>query len=247
MKISVITVCYNSEGYIEDAVKSVICQRYKDVEYIIVDGASCDNTLSIIDKYKDHIDLLISEPDKGIYDAMNKGIEAATGDYIAFLNSDDFYTSDDALSQVAKSLKKSKTDCIFGNINYVRTEEPSMIVRKWRTGEFVDGGFQLGWHPAHPTFIVKRDVYKKYGGFDLSFSLAADFELMLRFLVHYQISHVYLDKVIIHMRLGGATSSSLSNSIKQNKECYNAFKKNNIKVSVFYPLLRILPKLKQFF
>lgn len=246
MKISIITVCYNSAKFIRTAIESVLKQSYHNIEYIIVDGESSDGTLDIINSYAEGVTTLISESDKGIYDAMNKGVAIATGDYIAFLNSDDFYVSENAISQVVAALSTSKTDCIFANINYVKMEESSQVVRKWRTGPFIKSGFQKGWHPAHPTFIVKREIYERCGNFDLSFSLAADFELMLRYLERYSISHAYLDEVLIHMRLGGATSSSLRNSIKQNKECYRAFEKNKVSVSVLYPFLRLLPKLKQY-
>jgi len=246
MKISVITVCYNSEKFIEDAIKSVLNQSYQEIEYIVIDGGSKDNTLAIISKYKSFINTFISEPDKGIYDAMNKGINVATGDYIAFLNSDDFYTNTEAIASVVAVLKETKVDSLYANINYVRPLDVESIVRKWRTGSFDKHRFQYGWHPAHPTFVVKKEVYDKYGSFNLSFSLAADFELMLRFLECYKISHYYLDEVLIHMRLGGATSSGFKNFVKQNIECMKAFKVNGLKVSIFYPFYRLLPKLSQF-
>ena len=245
MLVSIITVCYNSEKFIKSAIESVINQTYKNIEYIIIDGGSTDNTLKIIDKYKPSISKVISEHDNGIYDAMNKGISNATGDIICFLNSDDFYINNKVVSKLVNVFESKDIDCVFADINYVSQVEPKKIVRKWETGVFRKGSFAKGWHPAHPTFVVKKDVYNKYGCFNLQFKLAADFELMLRFLEKYKISNFYLPEALINMRLGGATNKSVSNIIKGNIECLKAFKTNNIRVSFFYPILRLFPKLKQ--
>jgi glycosyltransferase involved in cell wall biosynthesis len=246
LKISIITVCYNSEKYIECAIQSLLKQSYSNIEYIIVDGGSNDRTLQIIDNYSDNITHFISDPDKGIYDAMNKGIAKASGDIIGFLNSDDFYAFPDAISEIISCFNDKRVDCIFGNINYVNADNIEKIVRNWKSGIFLKGSFKRGWHPAHPAFFVKKDVYDEFGGFDLSFKLAADFDLMLRFMEKGQITNYYYDKAIIHMRLGGTTSGSIKNIYKQNIECYKAFKKYDLSVSIFYPLYRIMPKIKQF-
>lgn len=247
IKISIVTVCYNSEKHIRTAIESVINQTYDNIEYIIIDGASTDGTLDIVKSYGNKITKIISEPDNGIYDAMNKGFKTATGDYLALINSDDFYTNEKVIEHVIKKLQEKKTDCIFGDLIYVEENNPEKQVRYWKSKEFVKGSFKTGWHPAHPTFIVKKDIYEKYGYFSLDFKLAADFELMLRFLEKNQISSCYLPEPMVKMRLGGATNQSFKNIYNQNIECYRAFKVNGLKVSILYPLFRLLPKLLQFF
>jgi len=246
LKVSIITVCYNSEKYIKHAIESVLSQTYKNIEYIIVDGKSKDNTVSIINKYRDRISTFISEPDKGIYDAMNKGILSATGDIIGILNSDDFYIENNVIEGVVSRFQESSTDSIYANINYVRTDNTDKIVRKWICGEIKPKSFARGWQPAHPAFFVKREIYFKHGIFNIDFKLSADFELMLRFLVKCQISTKYYDKCLINMRLGGATNQSVYNIIAQNIECIKAFKVNNIPVSILYPLFRLIPKVNQY-
>ena len=247
MKISIITVCFNSEKYISSAIESVLSQTYNNIEYIIIDGGSKDKTVDIIKSYGNKIHHIVSEPDKGIYDGMNKGFKMATGDYLALINSDDFYMGNNAIELIVNQLLLDKTDSVYADLIYVNPEDVDKTVRYWKSGNFIPGSFKKGWHPPHPTFIVKKDVYNKYGYFDLSFPLAADFELMLRFLEKYKISCTYLNKPLIKMRLGGATNKNFKNILKQNIECYRAFKKNGITVSPFYTLLRSLPKIKQYF
>jgi glycosyltransferase involved in cell wall biosynthesis len=246
MKISLITVCLNSVKYIRTTIQSVLSQTYPNIEYIIVDGGSTDGTLDIINSYSNKISKFISQPDKGIYDAMNKGILMATGDIIGFLNSDDMFSQSNSIELIMNAFKESSADSVFSNLYYVKQDEPDDIVRHWQTGKFVLGSFCKGWHPAHPTFYVKRKIYSQYGLFDLEFPLAADFEIMLRFLERYKISTNYLPQVLIKMRLGGATNRNLKNIYLQNKECIKAFSKNNIKTSFFYPIYRLLPKFFQY-
>ncbi len=247
LKVSIITVCYNSEKYIEFAIQSVLNQDYKNIEYIIIDGNSKDKTLEIVKSYQNRISKIVSEKDKGIYDAMNKGIMAATGDIIGILNSDDIYLNNNVISNVVNVFNSNKTQSIFADIMYVERENTDNVIRYWKSNSYKQGAFRKGWHPAHPTFFVRKEVYDKYGIFNLEFPLAADFELMLRFLERYQISSIYLPNPLIKMRLGGATNKNIKNIINQNLECYKAFKINNIKVSPFYALYRLVPKLKQFF
>ncbi len=246
LKISIVTVCFNSAKHIRTAIESVVNQTYDNIEYIIIDGASTDETLDIVKSYGDKITKIISEPDKGIYDAMNKGFQAATGDYLALINSDDFYIHNEAISNVVKKLNETKTDSIQADLIYVEENPPNKQVRYWKSKPFVEDSFKKGWHPAHPTFIVKKEIYEKYGYFNLDFKLAADFELMLRFLERHKISSCYLPEAIVKMRLGGATNQSFKNIYNQNIECYKAFKINNLSVSFLYPLYRLLPKLLQY-
>lgn len=217
MKISIITVCYNSAATIESTLKSVASQDYPDIEHIIIDGGSTDSTLDIIKRYQ-NISMLVSEPDKGIYDAMNKGIMMATGDVIGTLNADDFYINNTAVSDVAKTFEDNVIDACFADLVYVDQNNTDKIVRYWKSQQYQPGLFKKGWMPAHPTFFVRKKVYEKYGSFDLNFRIAADFELLFRLIEKNKIRTVYLPKVIIKMRLGGTTNKSLENIRIQNKE-----------------------------
>lgn len=246
MKISIVTATYNSASTIAGCITSVQNQTYPDIEHIIIDGSSTDNSLELVRNTPNRITKIISEPDKGIYDAMNKGIKLATGDIIGILNSDDFYCDNFVLEKVESAFRMTGVDCVHADLYYVKQNDTNQIVRHWKTCDFIPGAFQRGWHPAHPTFFVRREVFEKYGLFNLGFKLAADFELMLRFLERYKITSAYLPEPIVRMRLGGATSKNLRNVIRQNIECYKAFGANGIKVSPLYPMYRLLPKLKQF-
>lgn len=249
MKISIITVCYNSERFISTAIESVLNQTYEDIEYVIVDGMSKDSTLNIIQSYEPKFNgrmKWVSEKDKGLYDAMNKGVRMATGDVIGLINSDDLLCDNEAVEKVMKVFNnKPSLDSVYADLFYVAQSDTNKIVRRWVTGE--QKPFRYGWHPAHPTFYIKKDVYEKYGYFNLDYRLAADFEIMLRFLDKYKISTTYLAEPLVKMRLGGETNKSLKNIYKQNVECIRAFTENGLKVnSLLYPMYRTLPKLLQF-
>ncbi|WP_298480602.1 glycosyltransferase family 2 protein [uncultured Maribacter sp.] len=248
MKVSIVTGTYNSEKYIKDCVSSIHNQTYKNIEHIIIDGASKDNTISEIQSIPNRTAQIISEPDNGIYDAMNKGLKNATGDIVGILNSDDYYNTPEVIDIVVNTFNDCNVDCVFGNLYYVLQDNPKIIKRKWVTGSYnPKKGFGTGWHPAHPTFFVKKEIYEQFGYFDEEYGLAADFELMLRFLEKHQITSKYINYPMVRMRLGGATNKSFKNIYQGNKECIKAFKKNNIPVSFMYTLYRLLPKLKQFF
>lgn len=249
MKISLITVTFNSGGTLCDTIQSVLSQTYLDIEYIIVDGHSQDNTVDIIKEYEPlfHGRLKwISKKDQGLYDAMNKGFKMATGEIVGIINSDDLLAESGAIEKVIDCFKDHKDiDCVYADLYYVSQHDTSKIVRHWITGK--QRSFSKGWHPAHPTFYVKREIYSKYGMFDLDFKFAADFELMLRLVEKEHIKTFYLSEPLVRMRLGGTTSKNLTNIRKGNIECLNAFRKNGIPVSVLYPFYRLLPKLKQYF
>ena len=245
MKISIITVTYNSEKTLAETLQSILAQSYYNIESIIIDGSSKDNTISIIKEYEPLFNgkmKWVSEPDKGLYDAMNKGIHMATGDIIGILNSDDFYTDSNVLQDIALSFKNNKIDCLYGNLYFVDSIETNKVVRTWKGSQHKMGGFLKGWHPAHPTFYVKKEVYDKHGVFDTSFNVSADFELMLRFIEKHQISNLYLDRYFIKMRMGGESTGSINKIIQGNKNVLRAFKKNGFNVSPFYPIIRLLPK-----
>lgn len=247
MKVSIITVVYKNKDTIKDAIESVLNQTYKNIEYIIVDGASTDGTVEIIKSYGNKIDKFISEPDNGIYDAMNKGIKLATGDIIGFLNSDDFYASNNVLEKVTNEFIDKKVDSVYGDLVYVDNKDVTKVVRYWKSKPYKEGLFKKGWHPPHPTFFVKREIYEKYGKFRLEFKIAADYELMLRFLEKHKISTAYIPKVLVKMRVGGKSNQSIKNILKANLECYRAWKVNGLKINPVKLLLKPLSKILQYF
>lgn len=247
MKVSIITICYNSIETIEDTLKSVLSQDYKDIEYIIVDGKSSDGTLEVIKKYSSQIAKIVSENDKGLYDALNKGISIATGDIIGFLHSDDLYYDTTVLSRVVRNFLNSDVDSVYGDLIYVKRNNPDKIVRYWESKPYSHGLFLKGWMPAHPTFFVKKSIYHSYGNFNLELKSAADYEIMLRFLHKHKISTTYLPQVLIKMRVGGKSNVSLSNRLKANREDRQAWKINGLKPSIFTLFRKPLSKIPQFY
>jgi glycosyltransferase involved in cell wall biosynthesis len=218
MKISIVTVCYNSASTIADTLRSVSNQTYKHIEHLVVDGKSNDETIKVIEVNRHPALILSSEADDGIYDAMNKGIAWATGDVIGFINADDFYPSPYVLAIVADAFESSGADCCYGDLCYLQKDNISKTVRYWRSSPFELGLFGKGWCPPHPTFFVRREVYERLGGFNLSYKIAADVELMARFLEVGHISSHYIPQVLVHMRMGGTTNRNLGNVVKQNLE-----------------------------
>ena len=247
MKISVITVCYNSAKTIGNTLRSVREQTHSDIEHIIVDGSSDDDTLKVVKAEGLHVAKVVSERDKGIYDAMNKGIALASGEIVAFINADDFYASPCILTTVAAAFEKSGADCCYGDLCYVSQVDPTRTVRYWRSANFVPKAFEKSWCPPHPTFFVRRSVYQRLGGFDLSFRIAADFELMARYLEADGISSHYIPEVLVKMRLGGTTNRSLSNIFEQNIEIRRALAKNGLHFSlVSFVLNKLVTRAAQF-
>lgn len=246
MKISIITISFNSALTIEDTITSVLSQDHPTIEYIIIDGASKDNTLEIINKYKDKISKIISEPDKGIYDAMNKGILNCTGDLIGILNSDDVYASTNVLSHVVKKITEENTESLYGDLIYVHRDKMEKIHRYWKAGKYKRENFLKGWMPPHPAFFVKRNIYGKFGLFKTDFKSSADYELMLRFLYKEKISACYLSEVITKMRIGGVSNVTLKNRINANKEDRRAWKMNGLKPGLLTFIRKPLSKVFQF-
>jgi glycosyltransferase involved in cell wall biosynthesis len=227
VKISVITVAYNSAATIADTMDSVASQRHTDMEHLVVDGASKDDTVQIAKARGTPRTLIRSEPDKGIYDAMNKGMAWATGDVVGFLNADDLYADDQVLSRVAAAFEDPAVDACFGDLVYV-TSDNRKVVRYWKSKPFSGGSFARGWCPAHPTFYVRRSVIERLGPFDLSYRLAADTEFMMRYLERGHVRSVYLPNVQVRMRVGGATNQSWSNIAEQNREIFHALRKHGV-------------------
>ena len=248
MKISVITVVYNAVDTIEDTLKSVIDQDYDDIEHIIIDGGSTDGTMDVVNRYREHLAVVVSEPDDGIYDAMNKGIDLATGEITGNLNADDWYANSSVLSHVASAFSENKEiDAVYGDIVYVTRDKPHNIVRYWESEPYQDGFFEKGWMPAHPSFFVKREIYSRYGKFDLDLKIQSDFELTMRFIAINRIKTRYLPGVMVKMRMGGVTNNRISNVIKGNLEAYAACKKNGLSVTPLFMVRKVLSRLPQFF
>ncbi len=228
MKISVITISFNSAATIESTIASVLAQDHPDIEYIVKDGGSKDGTLEILKKYESRIKW-ISQADKGIYDAMNQGLEMATGEVIGLLNSDDFYATNDVLSTVNRIFETQNAESLYADLQYVDYQDTTKVIRNWQAKEYDKSNFLKGWMPPHPTFFLKRSHYDKYGFFNPEFRSAGDYELMLRMLFKNNIPASYLPKTIIKMRAGGVSNVSLKNRIWANKEDRRAWKINGIK------------------
>ncbi len=247
LKISIITATYNSGKTVGDTLKSVLAQTYHDYELLVVDGASKDNTLEVVKKMEPLFEgrmRYISEPDKGIYDAMNKGIRMATGDVIGILNSDDFYTSDDALACIAWTLENEKVDAVYGDIHYVDDEDLKKCVRYYSSKPFRRWMMRLGFMPAHPSFYCRKEVYEKYGAFDAeNYRVAADFENLLRLIFVNKIKTHYINKDFVTMRTGGASSSGLESHKRIMRDHLKALKKNGVYSNIFLLGLRYLYKI----
>jgi glycosyltransferase len=245
MKVSIITATYNSATTIKDTVLSVNQQTYRDVEHIVVDGASIDNTLNILNHFG-HTGPVICEPDKGIYDAMNKGVKLAGGDIIGILNSDDFYPDASVIERVVKAFEKGDCDAVYGDLLFVDSLQVKKVLRKWVAGKFNRKSFYKGWMPPHPTFFVKREVYEKYGNFNLRFRSSSDYELLLRFLLLKKVKAKYLPGVLVHMRVGGQSSRSLKNRIAAHIEDYRAWRTNGLSPKWYTLAMKPLRKIKQY-
>lgn len=246
MKISLITVTFNSARYLQNAIQSVYHQDYSDIEYIIVDGGSTDDTLSIIEQNAGCITKWISEKDNGMYDAINKGMKMATGDVIGILNSDDILASKNVISKIAACFKEQKVDSIFGDLLYVEAEETSKIHRFWRGMPYNRESFKLGWMPAHPTFYVRKEIVDQLGGYETHYFSAADFELMTRYLYKHRISSYYLPELIVKMRKGGMSNGSFKKRFRANRRDYLALKRNEVPFAFVVALIKPLRKLPQY-
>jgi len=244
VKVSIITAVYNNSDSILDAIGSVRCQTYGNIEHIIVDGASTDGTTELIEDSEYEPDVFISEPDEGIYDALNKGIANATGDIIGFLHSDDIFASEKSVETIVKSFRKG-IDTVYGDLQYVRKENSNQVVRYWKSGEFSLTKLKQGWMPPHPTVYLRREIYEKYGTFDISFRIAADYEYMLRIFSDESRNSCHIPDVLVKMRVGGE-SNTVKNYVKKWKEDFRAMEKNNIG-GLGTLIMKNVCKLNQFF
>lgn len=249
-RLSIITVCYNSVTTIGDTLRSVAQQDFPNYEHVLVDGGSTDGTVELIIQFAaQHPKKKIrwnSEPDRGLYDAMNKGISWCEGDYIGILNADDFYAHNEVLSQVMTQLEEHGAAALYADLDFVDADNVSKKLRKWRSGEYSHNAFLWGWMPPHPTFFVHKSLYAQYGHFRLDLKSAADYELMLRFIHKHEVKPVYLPDTIIHMRVGGVSNASLGNRLAANKMDRKAWKVNGLKPYFFTLWLKPLRKIGQF-
>ena len=250
LKISIVTVSFNSEKTLADTIYSVLSQTYPDIEYILVDGSSKDNTLDIIRTYESQFNgrmKWISEPDCGLYEAMNKGIRMATGDVVGILNSDDFFTSNDVLEKVAECFADNDVDAVYGDIHFVRSDDLNRCVRYYSSRIFRRGLMRLGFIPAHPSFYCRRECFEKYGCYKTDYKIAADFDLLLRFIYVHRIRIKYLPVDMVTMRLGGASTSGLKSRMTGMKEHLRSFRENGVKTNRFLLSLRYFYKLTEYF
>lgn len=246
-KVSIITVTFNSETTLRDTVESVIKQEYANIEYIIVDGVSKDNTIEIIKEYALLYPIKwISEADNGLYDAMNKGIQMATGDIIGIINSDDFYVDEKVIGEIVNAFSGVDVEAVYGDLLYVDAAITDKIVRKWRSGQYKENAFLYGWMPPHPTFFVRRELYDRFGKFNTQLRSAADYELMLRLIHKNKINIVYIARYLVKMRAGGVSNGSLKNRLKGNQEDKKAWELNHLKPYFFTMIFKPLRKINQF-
>lgn len=232
MKITVITVAYNSGTTIADTIRSVAAQNYVDYEHLVVDGLSTDGTIEVVENLRHPRLILSSEPDRGIYDAMNKGLDRASGEVIGFLNADDLYADKDVLTRVALAFEDPEVEACFADLVYVKPDN-STVVRFWKSKPYSKGCFATGWSPAHPTFYIRSSALDRWGQFDLTYRLAADTEFMMRYLEVGQIKSAYIPHVQVRMRVGGATNQSWHNIAQQNREIFHALENNRISYSAW--------------
>ena len=246
MKITIITVSYNAAKTIGDTLRSVREQSYQQIEHIVIDGGSTDQTLDIVAAEGTHVAKVVSEKDEGLYDAMNKGLALATGDVVGFLNSDDVFANADVLTAVAQAMVEPSTDACYGDLVYVAPDDTRKVIRYWRSREYERGLFERGWVPAHPTFYARRELYERFGGFDLRLGLAADFDVLLRLIGVHGITTTYIPHVLVRMRLGGASNESLPSVIRQNVDIARAFRKYGWKVGMKPFVFKMMLRISQF-
>jgi len=246
IKISLITAVYNGEKYLKDCIESIKSQTYPHIEYIVIDGASTDGTISIINQYRDVIHHFSSAKDLGMYDALNKGIAASTGDVVGILNADDMLAGPNVIAQIVDTFQAHTIDAVYGNLNYTAADQ-NKVIRKWISRQFAKKDFGMGWMPAHPTLYIRRELFKRYGGYSLDFGTAADYELMLRYLYAHQIKAKYLAVLIVNMRVGGMSNANLTQRYKALINDYRAIRANKIPFPLKALLFKKLAKIPQFF
>jgi len=245
MKISIITATYNSARTVKDTLQCIAEQSYPHIEHIIIDGLSNDDTLQYVKQFS-HVKQLVCEKDKGIYDAMNKGIALASGEVVGILNSDDIYINNSVIGKVMERFEDDSVDIVYGDLQYVKQMDLNKVVRTWKAGSFTKKSFYYGWMPPHPSFFVRKRVYDRLGSFSLELKTAADYEIIIRFLLKNELKAAYLPEVLVKMRAGGASNASLSQRIRANREDRRAWKMNGLHPNLFTLILKPLRKINQF-
>lgn len=246
LKISLITVCFNSVKTIRDTLNSINSQTYKKIEHIVIDGVSTDGTLDILYSAESRVSKLVSEKDNGIYDALNKGINYSSGDVIGFMHADDVFENQDVLQKVAAAFEDPTVDAIYGDLVYVQYNNTEKVVRYWKSGAYDNKSLSYGWMPPHPTFYVRRSVYERLGVFDTRYRISADYDIILRFLAGGQISPIYIPKVFVRMRVGGISNGSLKTVFRKSMEDLKIIKRNKVG-GIFTLFCKNFRKLPQFF
>lgn len=246
MKVSIITVTLNSEKYLADCINSVKRQNYKDIEHIIIDGKSTDGTIKIIHQNKEHISYWISETDRGMYDAINKGLKVASGDIVGILNSDDMFASADSVRSIVDCFETTHANTVYGDLVYVDANDPRRVVRYWKGTSYKRSRFRYGWMPAHPTFYMRRSLIEQYGLYENHYFTAADYEFMARYLFLHKVSSQYIDAMLVKMRCGGISNITLKSRFRANRRDFLAMKKNKIPFSFIVSILKPLIKIPQF-
>lgn len=247
MKFSIITVCYNSAQTIEDTLRSVAAQTWPDIEHIVVDGGSRDSTLAIIERYRQSLAQVISEPDHGIYDAMNKGVRAATGEVIGFLNADDVYAHVNVLADVGNLMKQECLDALFGDVEFFRSENPTLAVRRYSSARFRPERISWGWMPAHPALFLRREVFQSVGPFRTDYRIAGDFEFVARAFWRQSLRYRHLPEVLVRMRTGGVSTGGWRNTLVLNREVLRACRENDIPTNMLKILSKYPAKLLEYF
>lgn len=228
IKISVVTAVFNRQKTVGQALDSVLAQSYPIIESIVIDGGSKDGTLAVLESYRARLNILISEPDHGIYDALNKGIKHSTGDVIGFLHADDVFDNNEVIAKVALVFMDPTVDAVYGDLVYVRHDDIGQVIRYWKSGLYDDAALARGWMPPHPTFYVRRSVYERLGGFDTRYRIAADYDTVLRFLAVGKICAAYIPEVLVRMRAGGISNRSLKTIIRKSLEDIDVLQRNNV-------------------
>lgn len=246
MKISIITVSYNCAATIAEALRSVASQTWHDVEHIVVDGASTDGTMAVVAAHRAGLAQVLSEPDQGIYDAMNKGVALATGEVVAFLNADDFYKDADVLARVVRVMQAEQLDALYGDVEFFRPGQPGAVVRRYNSGRFTAGRLGWGWMPAHPALFVRRVLFERYGGFQTDYRIAGDFEFIARVFKHPELRHRHLPASLVCMQLGGASTSGWRATLCINREMMRACRANGIRTNWVKMLARYPLKVMEF-
>jgi glycosyltransferase involved in cell wall biosynthesis len=228
LSISVITAVFNRADTIGQALDSVQTQTLANVEHVVIDGASTDGTVAVLESRRERISVLVSEKDAGIYDALNKGLGLATGDVVGLMHSDDFFADERVLEKVAAAFSDPNVDGVYGDLDYVAKDKSERIIRRWRSGPYDPTKLAWGWMPPHPTLYLRRSVIEKWGGFDTSFHIAADYDQMLRYLAKGRIRLAYIPEVLVKMRVGGESNRSLSRIVRKSREDYRALRRNGV-------------------